>query len=312
MKINFNKIIFSVLSVLFGLVFIISALTKIPTLQQFGWSIVEFTPLHLTVAEWLARLLIGFELGLGILFVTHVGIKKIAIPAAFILLVLFTIYVGLLYHQYGPDGNCGCFGEYLPMTPKQSIIKNVVLLIILMIMHKLQYEWTVRYMQWGIVILFAVSVAVPMIVSPPESIYIYEKEPVLNSPIPLSLLYQSNHNLPPTIELRKGKHVIAFMSMTCQHCRNAAKRMRVMKKDHPELPLYMVLNGDSIKLKDFMLDTKSDNIDFCIFNGAQQFIALSGGQTFPKIRWVTDTTVYKESNFITLDEQDILTWLREH
>ena len=64
-----KKIVGSVLSIIIGLVFIFSAVSKIPTLEQFGWTIVETTFFNWTMAEWLARILIGLELWLGILFI---------------------------------------------------------------------------------------------------------------------------------------------------------------------------------------------------------------------------------------------------
>jgi hypothetical protein len=105
--------------------------------------------------------------------------------------------------------------------------------------------------------------------------------------------------------------VIAFMSMTCEYCRKAAKRMHIMKEKNPSLPFYIILNGDSSKLDDFLNDTRATNIDFSIFNGVEQFITLADGHTLPKIRWVEDTTVYKEPNYITMDEEAIEKWLKK-
>ena len=84
-----------------------------------------------------------------------------------------------------------------------------------------------------------------------------------------------------------------------------------MKEKHPELPFYMVLNGDSTSLKEFFNDTRSSFIDYSVFNGAEQFSQMNGGYGLPTIKWVMDTTVIKESNYINLDEKDILDWLNE-
>ena len=86
--------------------------------------------------------------------------------------------------------------------------------------------------------------------------------------------------------------------------------MRIMKEKHPSLPFYMVLNGDSTSLKEFFNDTKSSFIDHCIFNGVEQFSRMNGGYALPTIKWVVDTTVVKESNYINLDEKDILDWIK--
>ena len=308
---QYKKILFTILSLTIGSVFVFSAISKIPTLEQFGWTIVETTFFNWTMAEWSARILIGLELFLGILFIIHFRIKKVAIPVSIALLTAFTLYLFLVIKQYGTSGNCGCFGEYIPMTPLQSVVKNAGMIFILAMMSRIQYEWNFKWANLLTMLLFLGSISIPIIISPPESIYLAEKEPILNKPIPLSLLYHSQNNKAPIKELRKGKHVIAFMSMACEYCRKAAKRMRIMKEKNPSIPFYIILNGDSSKLNDFLKDTRASNIDFYIFNGVEQFITLADGHALPKIRWVEDTTVYKEPNYITMDEEAIEKWLKK-
>lgn len=306
-----SKVIASVLCVLIGAVFIFSGISKIPTLEQFGWTIVETTPLNWTMAEWSARLLIGLELFLGLLFIGHFRLRKIAIPVSFFLLLIFTVYLLLVIKVHGSSGNCGCFGEVVQMTPLQSVYKNIAMLIIIGIIQFIQHEFRFKFLSAIVVALMLVSLAVPFVFSPPESIYIYEKEADINEPLPLNILYHSENNKPPSEELRSGKHVIAFMSLTCEYCRKAAKRLRIMKEKHPELPFYIILNGDSSNIKPFFEDTRATNIPYSMFNGAEQFKTLNRGTALPTIKWVKDTTLIRESNYITLDEDEIVQWLKE-
>jgi len=308
---SFQALILSLLSVLTGAVFIFSALSKIPTLEQFGWTIVETTFLNWTAAEWFARLLIGLELFLGLLFIAHVRLRKIAIPLSLGVLVIFTLYLLLVISQQGNHGNCGCFGEVVAMTPLQSVYKNLALIGVILLLIRLHREWTFPYQNLVLLLLLLLCLGLPVAFNPPESIYLYEKKPDLNQPIPLSILYQSDKNPPPSIELRRGKHIITFMSLTCEYCRKAAKRMRIMKEKHPELPFYAILNGDSSNMDDFFKDTRMTNIDFSMFNGAEQFAKMNGGYSFPSIKWVKDTTLVRESNYLTLDETEVLHWMNE-
>ncbi|MBK9299458.1 MAG: DoxX family protein [Bacteroidetes bacterium] len=305
------KIVASLLCILIGAVFVFSGWSKIPTLEQFGWTIVETTPLNWTLAEWSARLLIGLELFLGVLFIFHIRLRTIAIPISIGLLLIFTLYLLMVIKTYGSSGNCGCFGELIQMTPLESVIKNLIMLVIIVIIYFIQHELKFKYLGLLSIVLLLLCIAFPIWRNPPESIYISEKEPDINEPLPLSMLYESANNPPPGIELRKGKHVIAFMSLTCEFCRKAAKRMRIMKQKHPELPFFIILNGDSSQIKPFFDDTKVDNIDYSIFNGAEQFKKLNRGTALPTIKWMKDTTLIRESNYITLDEDDILKWMKE-
>ncbi len=311
MKYSFKRIIGITLGVIVGFIFIFSAISKLPTLEQFGWTIVETTHFSWTMAEWAARLLIGVELLLGVFFIFHLRMKKMTIPAALALLLAFTIYLILVLKTQGNSGNCGCFGEVISMTPMQSIIKNIVLIVAILILYFLAFEWTFKHQSTLTFALAVFALAAPFIISPPESIYIYEKEKELNIPIPLSILYQSPNNPPPNVELRKGKHVLLFLSLTCKYCKKAAKRVRIMQEQYPEIPFYAILNGDSTNLETFFNETRMNNVPYSMFNGAEQYTEMSGGYSLPAIKWVNDTTIIKEPNYITLDEKEILNWLKE-
>lgn len=311
MKAKFKNISSVILSACIGIIFILSAIFKLPTIEQFGWTIVDTTPLNWTLAEWSARCLIVLEFFLGILFLFHLQLKKITLPISFLLTVFFSLYLIAVIYKNGSDGNCGCFGEVLPMTPLESLIKNGVLLVLMAIVYCISFPFTFRYFGLSACMLFVVLMSLCTYFYPPDSIYIYEQEPDINQPIPLSMLYQSPNNKAPEIELRKGKHIITFMSMTCSYCRKAAKKMRIIKDHHPQIPIFMVLNGDSTQMQAFFDDTHFNNVPYMIFNGAEQFVMLNGGAALPSIKWVQDTTLIRETNYIVTDENKILDWLSE-
>lgn len=222
----------------------------------------------------------------------------------------FTLYLVMVIKQYGSDGNCGCFGEWIPMTPLQSIYKNLILMLMLVMISKLPVlDFKFKFMKFIIPTLIASMILVPFFYHPPESIYITEKEKTLHKPIPLSLLYQSTHSVAPSIELRKGKHIIAFLSLSCRFCRKAAKRLQIMKHKYPELPFYFIINGNPELLPAFYEETGCKSIPQSMFNGAEQFSLLNDGYSLPTIKWVEDTTVIRESNYLSLDEKEILNWL---
>jgi uncharacterized membrane protein YphA (DoxX/SURF4 family) len=310
-KITIKNILFILLSVALGVVFIFSAWSKIPTLEQFGWIIVENTFLGWDAAEILARALIGLEFFIGILFLSCFRIKKLAIPLAFITLLLFSAYLVLIFIQHGNNSNCGCFGEVLPMTPLASLVKNGILLAVIYILHFIKTEWRIPYDRWIVLGLFATCLSIPFIASIPDCFYLYDKPKLEHNPIPLSLLYHSPNNKAPEMELRKGKHIIAFMSLTCEHCRKAAKKIRIMNEKHPEIPFYFVLNGDSSNVEDFFEDTKSQQIPHSLFNGVEQFVAMAGNKGVPSIKWMEDTIEIKHTNYIILKDKDVLAWLKK-
>ncbi|MEZ5047713.1 MAG: MauE/DoxX family redox-associated membrane protein [Chitinophagaceae bacterium] len=306
-----RKLVAILLSLIIGSVFIFSAISKIPTLQEFGWTIVETTFLGWTSAELLARIMIGIELFLGLLFIFHFKLKKIAIPISLLLLTAFNIYLSLVIYKHGDGGNCGCFGEVVSMTPLESIWKNIALIVAIFILLFIANAWNFKFSKWVIAIVFVASLILPFALFVPECFYIEEPDARLNKPIPLSILYQSDSNKAPILELRSGKHIINFMSSTCSYCRMAAKRIKIMKQKNPSIPFYVVLNGDSAHVKEFFEDTKMTNIPYSIFNGVEDFVKMNEGTQLPTIKWVEDTTLVRESNFASLNEKDILNWLHK-
>lgn len=309
---NLRQLTSWILSTLIAVLFIFSAWAKIPELESFGWTIVETTFLNWTLAEWLARLLVGFELFLGIFYLFQFRIKSITFPWAITTILLFSIYLLVVIWQRGNDGNCGCFGEVIRMTPMESLVKNGILLILLFIQFKLSKPWALRFDAWMALALAIGALIIPFLLFPPESIYRSEADAPLKDPIPLSLLYETQKNTPPVVELRHGKHILLFLSLTCHFCRKAARRLEIMQREHPEIPFYAVLNGDSSQLKSFFDETRLKQIPYTLFNGPKEFIAMNGKASFPGIRWVEDTTVVRESNYLNLKETDILKWLKKN
>lgn len=296
-------------SMLIGLFFIFSAYSKIPTLEQFGWRITETTFLNWTLSEWIARFIIGLEFFLGILFLFHLRLKRLGIPLAILTLSVFSVYLLYVIFILKETQDCNCFGDVLSMTPLQSLIKNGFLIGILWILRTIRFSWTFNYVKPVLIGAFLVCLLVPFVMSPPDSIYLNDPDPQLNRAIPLSLLYEKAP-IPPKVELRKGKHILLFLSLSCTFCKKAAERMRVMKAKNPSIPFYAIMNGRAEELNAFIAETRMNNIPYTLFNGADNFTTLNGSYSLPTIKWVNDTTVVRESNYITLKESEILRWLK--
>ena len=113
-----------------GVVFVASAVTKYISIeavdlfvyehQIFSWSITTFATRFLIVIE----AFIGFMLLLGIF-------PKLVKWSSIILLLLFNVYVLLKPVLFNVDSeNCHCFGTILLLNDNQTLIKNIILLLI--------------------------------------------------------------------------------------------------------------------------------------------------------------------------------------
>ena len=126
-----------------SILFILSAVAKLYPSPLMGISSFETKYLGAIgiegdLSKVISRLLIGFEFTLGIFLLLPFYLKKIVIPTTIVLLGAFSLHLSFQVFQ-GDASNCGCFGELIPMTPLEALIKNILsigLLILLVTVFK--------------------------------------------------------------------------------------------------------------------------------------------------------------------------------
>jgi hypothetical protein len=302
-----------------GGIFLFSGYTKIglayycsSPIEPFEYTFVDLGFINWKVAPFIARIMIGVEFLIGILLILNVNLKKLTYKIGIGILVLFCIYLLLQIFLSGNKGNCGCFGSCIIMTPLQALIKNFIMLAVFFILYKYHTGWELKNKWKYLLILpFVFSLVMPFILNPVALDYseAYLNKPENNFKLELDSLYNNATLSIPPKTLSKGKHVIAFMSLTCPHCRIAAKKIRILHERNPEISFYFVLNGDNEKLKPFFEDTKTEAMPHCILNG-RNFVYLAGAN-LPCIYLINNSTVENSVNYIDLDEQELKNWLKK-
>ncbi len=122
--------------------FIVSATAKLYPSPYFAISTFEVKQLYplgfsADYALYFSRTLIGIEFALGILILVNQYLKKITIPVTILVLTAFILQLSYSIYSNGNGGNCGCFGELIPMTPLESIVKNVLAIGLLLWLLKI-------------------------------------------------------------------------------------------------------------------------------------------------------------------------------
>lgn len=309
----FLKILMILLSALLGLVFLYSGYTKIfPVIETF-----EFTFVDIGIGNWytapiIARVLIGLEFFIGFLLVINYNLKKFTLPLTIGLLGFFCIYLVLQIIFSGNNGNCGCFGEHLKMTPLEAIIKNVVMIALSLLIYIKWSGWSIRYNKLFYSFFGISALIVPFVLNPVDYTYSSNNlEEKINYPLELDLLYKPEDTSKveiPKVELRKGKHVLAFLSLRCPHCRIAAKKFRLIYKNNPSLPIYFVLNGEKKDLEVFYEDTKANLIPASFALG-KTFVNLAG-TNLPRIYYIDNSIVVKKVDYYELNQYKIEDWVK--
>lgn len=284
------------LVLLLGGVFIFSAVTKFISIEPFEWTFMDMG-FSGNLSAFLARFFIGFEFALALLLIGHLFLKRITYPLTQLFLIAMTLYLIVILITKGNSGDCGCFGDALPMTPLQSILKNVVLIAWT---YLLQRIYTPRPYRFSLPIAFAgaaAAFAVPFLFVP------YEQKP---TPVNLDALYLYKADLPP-VDVRKGKHLVAFMSLGCPHCRHAASIFSEMYREDKELPILMVLYGSKSDTSDFFKETRSSQVPHFVYEDGKSFKQMAGPYV-PNIFWINNGIKERKLNYTQLTTDRIKTW----
>ncbi len=305
-----KKIIFTTISVLLGLVFILSGLTKLYPIELF-----ELTFIDLGVANWytapvISRLMISFEFFLGILLILNFSLRRFTLKATIAMLVVFTVYLIVQLIIEGNKGNCKCFGNVLMMSPLEAIIKNIVMLAVAIVLYIWHKGFTFPFKKIIAIVVTLVSLTLPFILNPPDFIVAYQSQKeIVGYKLKLDTLYNSTDLKKPPLELRQEKHIIAFMSLTCKHCRIAAYKLHLIKKESPNISIFFVLNGDTKDIAPFFDDTKATNIPYMILLG-RRFVDLAG-YNMPSILFINNSIVEEKTDYINLNYDKITNWIKK-
>jgi hypothetical protein len=301
------------ISVGLGLIFLYSGYAKLlPIIETFEMTFVETGIANWYTAPVIARLLIGLEFFLGILLLVNYNLKKFTLPFTIGILLFFIIYLLVQVYLKGNEGNCGCFGERIRMTPLMAVSKNFFMILGCLLIYLLPAGWKLRRNYLFLLLVAFPTVALPFILNPIDFKYTSNNlEEKVNYPLELDLLYEPEDSSKveiPAIELRKGRHLLAFMSLTCRHCRIAGKKLQLMKENNPSISIYFVLNGSRDNLPAFLAETGATDIpsSFCL---GKTFIRLASAN-LPRIYYLDNGVVVKKVDYIELNQYSVEHWLK--
>ena len=269
-----------ILRLIISALFILSAVAKLYPSPYFAISTFEVKQLYPLgfsegFAPYFSRILIGIEFALGIAILLKDYLKKITIPATILLLAVFTIHLTYTTFISGNSGNCGCFGELIPMTPVEAIIKNIIAIGLLVWLFKLlptdgkSNFWLLKSVGLGCILaLFMVapmksstttidnsnfseeqnigtivdttlSTVLPTIEKAIDSVNKIKEEIKIDEPTAKKSGYA---NFFPNID--KDKKILCFFAPGCDHCQETAKQLTEMKQKDKSFPEVSIIFMD--------------------------------------------------------------------
>ena len=120
------SIIATIVKMLLGMLFFFSAASKYVAIEHFELYIYSFDIFTQGACFVIARLVLALELLVGTMLISN-RFHQFSCTLCLLMQVAFTAF--LIYAiAIGRQDSCNCFGDLLPFTPVQSLIKNVILL----------------------------------------------------------------------------------------------------------------------------------------------------------------------------------------
>ncbi len=196
--------------------FIFSAISKLISIGVFEITLIDQGIMaDRTAAAYFARFLIGVELSIGILFLQPFNIKKIIIPISFFMLIVFSaqlIYLMII----GDSRNCGCFGNIVKMSPVESLIKNILLIIIVGFVY---LKSKVKSQNKSFLFILPIAaISFVFILSPIKSIKNFK------------FSKYTHFKNAGRVDLSNGDKLLAVFDLECEHCQAAATEMGKLQR----------------------------------------------------------------------------------
>ncbi len=299
-----------------GGVFIIAAILKLISIDEFEIYIYSFNIFSFLLTTFVSRIIIIGEFILGLFLILKINYRFVW-KTSLIILILFTLF--LTYAAiFRRDSNCHCFGELIELNPLESIVKNLILILLLLLSQQSAVSGQQSAVSGQRPKFFVLSssflvLIVVFIISPPDSIYkmIYSTEKEVSS-IDLhesfdevvKIDFKEDEIAFDSISAFdvKEKQLIAVVSSGCKYCKLGLKKLSLMMKNGGISPddVDIFIWGSPDGIIDFRSETMTEDVDYwhIMPNNA---IKVTYGR-FPIFIMMENKNIIKIGDFRDLDD----------
>lgn len=290
----------SALKVLLGIVFVISAVLKILGIDRFEIYIYSFHFFSLNVSFLVARAAIILELVLGIGLIANFLHKlmwwgSMALLIGYSLLLIYAIVVGR-------TDSCHCFGDFIQLDAKHSLIKNAVLFVLFLLIYNME-GWETPFKWLLLCLSIIVTTTGVFLISPPDNYADYTSEHNLQVE-----LFDEMINEPPLYELKlqEGKQIVCFFSTSCDYCQMAARKITLMQRFYgfPPQRITYAFIGSKEAIRKFFKQSDSERYQTLLYQDVAPFLEVVNGN-LPVVVLMQDGEVVHEYGFRNMDEDEI-------
>ena len=296
----------SALKVLLGLVFIVSAVLKVVDMDRFEIYVYSYHFFSLNFSFLAARATIILELVLGIGLISN-SLHKLYWWGSMAMLLSYTIL--LIYAlAIGRSDSCHCFGDYLQLNPKQSLLKNGFLMLLFLLIYRMKERETP--FRWLIFCLAVMASTITVfVVSPPDN---YTQNYNSDQNLQVELFDEALNEAPlDALNLREGKKVICFFSTSCEYCQMAAQKLSLMQQFYgfPPENIFFVFMGTEKGVAEFYEKSESVAYSYLLYDDVVKLLKINNGN-FPTIVFMDNGEVVHEYGFRNMREEEIKAFLK--
>jgi len=292
-----------------GLLFIVSAILKVVDMDKFEIYVYSYHFFSLNASFIVARLAIILELVLGLGLISHCLHKllwwgSMAMLVGYSLLLLYAL-------KLGRTDSCHCFGDFLQLDPKQSLIKNGVLMVLFLPIFRME-SWKTPF-RWLILIIAIMASSIGVFVASPPDNMTSNSDPEQNLQVEL---FDAMLDVEPldALNLREGKQVVCFFSTSCEYCQLAAHKLSLMQRFYgfPTEKITFVFMGNEESVLRFYEQSESARYRDIIYPDVARMLKAVNGN-LPAIVLMENGVVVHEYGFRNMDESEIKAFfLDEH
>lgn len=302
-KVNFTLVI------LLGASYIFSGYSKLLPIEYFENDILKSGLANEHSVLFISRLIIGSEFVLGVFLLFRLFLRQ-TLKVSLWMLLVYTVYLVYIIVRFGNEGNCGCYGQEFSLTPLQGIFKNIIIALVtiylLMSSSSKEMSATKRIVAYSIGALSLFSPFVLYKIDFPETTII---DGQVKQKIQLDILYSTENTAPPTFEVRSGKSIVAFLSLKCSRCKMAANKLELIKKQHPDLPIYFIINGEEEDFSEFSKVSELETVPYAFFNDGDELIKVCG-VNFPAVFLSNNSYLDASIDYSELTAENLLQWVK--
>jgi hypothetical protein len=147
--------------------------------------------------------------------------------------MLFVFSLHLAYSIFlGDSENCGCFGELIPMSPIQALIKNIITLGVLGFLYKNTPDDNANHcsklsIQFLSILLLMFALLPVQTVGKNKRVSSFTEYVVAD------------------MDMNDGKKILCFFDAGCEHCMDAAKSLNELSDSIAYFPEIHIIFSDS-------------------------------------------------------------------